>query len=332
MKKVVFKAVMGVLLVGAVIACLPRRDHGKLQGTLVKDNILVHEGLTRGYHLYLPKDLPVGNVPLVLLFHGHRGSADQVIGENDKPAPFREWLHIADREKFIVAVPSGERGSDDERGWNDCRTDAGTNPDTDDVGFVRSLIDAIDQRYTIDHGRIYANGISNGGLMVLRLALEAPDLVVAVASVVAAMAADSECSAMNQAVSVLFMNGTADPLVPYEGGQISGKDIGRGTVLSTDASVNYWLGVNDIAMAAQERDFENKSAVDQSTVKSFLYNNDLTNHAVALYKVTGGGHVEPSVKYQFSAVYELLVGKQNHDIEMAEEVWSFVKAKTRDNL
>jgi poly(3-hydroxybutyrate) depolymerase len=47
-----------------------------------------------------------------------------------------------------------------------------------------------------------------------------------------------------------------------------------------------------------------------------------------LYEVFGGGHVEPSIREHYSAIAELYLGRQNHDIEMALEIWNFFKDQT----
>jgi len=41
------------------------------------------------------------------------------------------------------------------------------------------------------------------------------------------------------------MNGTEDPVLPYQGGQVGKKKHGRGKALSTADSVNYWIEAND---------------------------------------------------------------------------------------
>jgi len=44
---------------------------------------------------------------------------------------------------------------------------------------------------------------------------------------------------------------------------------------------------------------------------------------VVLYEVRGGGHTEPGLRERYGRLYRLIVGPQNHDTEMAEEVWRF---------
>jgi pimeloyl-ACP methyl ester carboxylesterase len=82
------------------------------------------------------------------------------------------------------------------------------NSGIDDVGFVAALIDAIGARVSIDRKQVFATGISNGGMMVYRLACEIPDKVAAVAPV-APPAIPQNCSP-SQPVSIMHIHGTAD--------------------------------------------------------------------------------------------------------------------------
>jgi polyhydroxybutyrate depolymerase len=68
---------------------------------------------------------------------------------------------------------------------------------------------------------------------------------------------------------------------------------------------------------------------DKSTVEKYIYINGLNNTEVALFKIIGGGHTEPSITKRYGSRYLKLVGNQNNDIEMANEVWDFLKNKSK---
>ncbi|MGD8927133.1 MAG: PHB depolymerase family esterase, partial [Thioalkalispiraceae bacterium] len=159
---------------------------------LQQDLVLKMDGLERHYDLYIP-NASSEKRPLVILYHGHFGSSDVMTGANGKKAPYKRWLELAKQNNFLIAIPNGEKGSDNKRGWNDCRADSQTNPKTDDVKFTVKLIDAINHQYPIDHSRIYATGTSNGGNMVIRLAMEIPEKFAGVAAVVASNPVDNQC-------------------------------------------------------------------------------------------------------------------------------------------
>ena len=231
-------------------------------------------GNIRQYDLYLPNNAVNRKRPLVILYHGYMGDSDVMTGENDKPAPYRHWLKLAQRNNFVVAIPNGEKGADGYRGWNDCRGDARTNPVSDDVKFSLALVDAIKQQTPIDDSRIYASGSSNGGNMVIRLAMEVPTKFAAVAAVVASNPVNNKCQQKRLPISILFMNGTADPLLPYAGGQIGKESESRGVAMSTQATVDYWREVDRTAAQPSVYRFADSETHDESTVTRFIYKNE----------------------------------------------------------
>lgn len=297
-------------------------------GTLLKNRQLQVNGLSRTYDLYLPPATGSKPHPLVLLLHGHIGDADVMTGENGKKAPYKIWLEIADRENLIIAIPDGTVGPDGHTGWNDCRADASTNPGVDDIGFIRQLLDKLEAEYSIDKSRIYVNGTSNGGNMTLRVALELSDRIAAAAPVVSAMPKENACKLPEHPVSILFMNGTEDPLVPYLGGRVGKNDKdGRGFLLSTRESLHWWIEHNGTRTVPVSYDFPDLMRRDRSTVHREIYAGGKQGSEVVLYEIRGGGHTEPSIRERYSRMYKWIVGQQNGDIEMANEIWAFFRDK-----
>jgi len=214
---------------------------------------------------------------------------------------------------------------DGKSGWNDCRGDSSTNPQSDDLFFLRKLIRRFTHSFPIDPDRVFASGVSNGGLMVLRLAVELSSQVRAVAAVAAAMPQVDACSPPVRPVSVLFMNGTADPFMPWNGGPVgsSSGQGNRGTVLSASASVAWWVQFDQTDPVPTVQDLPDLDPQDGSTVRRHTYANGLDGTRVVLYEITGGGHSEPSFEEVFPSWWQNIVGPQNHDLEMAEAVWAF---------
>lgn len=280
----------------------------------------VLDGGSRGFHVYAPPRAPGELRPLVVLLHGNGGSADQVLGRTGMAAPFKRWLEVAARERVFLLVPNGTVPVSGQRGWNDCRGDAPTNPMTDDVGAVLAVVDSLLPQ-GVDPSAVFATGISNGGHFALRLAIEAPSRFRAVAPVAAAMPAQSRCAAPTRPVSVLFINGTADPILPYDGGTIGEMDAGRGSVLSTPASVELWRRVNGVTEPEVSTAIPDAFPGDRCTAT------DVTSRAgwptVRLLRVEGGGHTEPSPSERYSGLYLLVVGRQNGDVEFADFAWRF---------
>jgi len=275
-----------------------------------------HDGLVRNAHVVAPPVGTPGPWPMVLLLHGHGGSADQLMGLGTV-SPYVVWRDLAAAHGLLLVVPDGELGSDGAQGWNDCRADATANPASDDVGFLLALADWVAALTPADADDLWVSGTSNGAQMAFRLAQEVPERTAAIAPLVSQMAADSLCPDPDGSVPLLLIAGTDDPIVPYDGGDILG---GRGELLSVEDTMGRWVdaaGADDTPVVT---DLPNPSILDASTVTHFVHDGPVR---VEHLKVVGGGHVEPSLAEHFSWLYELLVGKQNHDIEMATEVYEF---------
>jgi len=294
-----------------------------------KNNLLLNqkifiEGQKRKYHIYIPNDSE--NKPVVILLHGNRGSANQVIGRSIIKSPQKIWLDLAEQHKFIVVVPNGNKGPEGHKGWNDCRTDAVGNPSSNDVLFISRLLQKVKTKYKHDPKKVYVAGISNGGIMANRLAMEIPNKITAFASVVSSMPVNSSCVDSSVPISALYMNGTHDPLLPYKGGHIKSE---RGVVKSTDQCIDYWIERNKTSDTAIETSFNDFDANDESTAVKYLYKNGANNTEVVLYKILNGGHTEPSLTQHYRGLYKKIVGNQNKDFEMADEIWAFFKDKSK---
>jgi len=296
----------------------------ELEAEFLKNQTIRIDGIDRAYHIYLPRTRE--NKPVVMLLHGHGGSFDQSIGEEYSKNPQRLWIDVAEENEIILIIPNGALGSEDTRGWNDCREDAFANPETDDVKFLSELLDKISSEYLHDTKRVYICGISNGASMAIRLAQEIPNKITAFASVITTMAVNSECADSDIPVSAIFMNGTADPIAPYDGGTIVG---GWGEVTSTSESLAYWISRNGTSTVPVIETLADVDTNDDSHVKKYTYDNGANNTEVVLYEIVGGGHTEPSLVERYAELYLALVGRQNGDIEMADAVWDFFRKKSK---
>ncbi len=158
--------IYAVLIISTVLffgSCAVNKTQTTRNTILKRDQTISIHDITREYHIQYPKDSK--SKPLVILLHGHGGSANQSIGKGIGNAPQKVWLDLAHEQEFIVVVPNGEKGPEGKRGWNDCRADASGNPSTDDVLFINSLIEKIALNYEHDTKRVYVAGVSNGASM-----------------------------------------------------------------------------------------------------------------------------------------------------------------------
>jgi polyhydroxybutyrate depolymerase len=230
------------------------------------------------------------------------------------------WRTIADREKIMVAFPNGISGQ-----WNDCRSDTVGRSTANDTAFVSALIDRIGVQRSIDATRVYVAGASNGGMMAFRLGLELSSKIAGVGANIANLPVDPlrECplTAAN-ALTVVMMNGTSDPLMPFAGGVVSASAT-AGTVRGTLASRDFWVNANGCSTQAVSESLPNLDPTDGSTVSREIYSGCRGNHRVAFFRVDGGGHTTPSLRYFTS-------GSQNKDIEGAEEAWRILRDARRN--
>ncbi|WP_457630002.1 alpha/beta hydrolase family esterase [Oceanithermus sp.] len=311
------KLVMQLALAAALVACAKTAPAGEL-----RYQTLEYQGHSRRYALYLPAGRDGRPLPLVFSLHGGGVSLEDQLGARGFKSPFKLWMELADREGFIVVYPEGLPGAYGTPSWNDCRADANINSGADDVGFLLAVLERVAAGQPVDRNRVYASGISNGGFMALRLAVEAPGSFAAVAAICAAMPAASECAPPRRAVPVLFMNGTADPNMPYRGGVLGNPaDPAHGTVLSTPDSVEIWRSL----AAASPQDPQTLPDLDPDDGGTVSRRDYLSGGRVwvRLYTVSGGGHAAPSLAERYSRLFESRFGHQNHDLEASAAIWEF---------
>jgi polyhydroxybutyrate depolymerase len=294
--------------------------------TAFEKRIGSHNGIARTYLVRTPAS---GKPPaaIVVMLHGHAGSAERLIGSDGKPAPYRQWNAIADREGLLLVAPQGIAGGDGKSGWNDCRADADSNPRSDDVAFIAEIIAASRRDYRVSSNRVYVVGSSNGGQMALRMAIERPDTITVAAAIVASMPAHSECATPTRFVPMIFINGTNDPLMPFKGGRVGNDKFQRGSVLSTKASIAFWARLSDTASAPETTPLPDLFIEDGSRVFREVHAARNGRPTAMLYRIEGGGHLEPSRKERYPRWLSRWLGKQNADIEMADEVWAFFKTQ-----
>jgi polyhydroxybutyrate depolymerase len=288
-------------------------------GALVRDS-LVWNGHSRSFSWYRPQQARPG-AELVIALHGSMGDGDQA-----RAGYGYEFDLLADQEGFIVVYPDGF-----ENHWNGCRRAGPYSANTlaiDDVGFLSSLIDYFTSKHGIDRGQVFVTGISNGGHMALRIALEAPDLVTAVAPVIASLPVpdNNDCRATGRPVSLLLMNGTAAPMNPYNGGKVAlyGRFGDRGEVMSTGDTMAYFAALAGFEQPSSEISHPDRQSGDDKGVTETRWSAP-GRKRLSLFTIHGGGHTVPHPDYRAPR----LLGPTNHDIIAAREIWSFFKLAPR---
>jgi polyhydroxybutyrate depolymerase len=270
-------------------------------------------GLKRNYLVHVPVALPKDKaVPVVLVFHG--GSGDGAGTER-----ITRFSALADREGFLVVYPNGIG-----KNWNDGRIFAGSEPhrrNIDDVAFIARVIDAVAWEHPIDPKRIYATGISNGGIFSHYLAAHLSSRIAAIAPVVGGIADPFyQRFRPEKPVSVFIIQGRNDPLVPYQAGGISeGK---RGKVISTDEAIRKWVLHDGCSPEPVTGRLPDKDPKDGCTVTWSTWSKGRDGTEVMLYNIAGGGHTWPGGPQYLP---ERLIGKVCRDFDATEVIWDFFK-------
>jgi len=291
----------------------------QLSGTLAKGSIDAG-GLRRTYTTYVPRGLPKGS-PLVVVMHGSGENAAQIRIETGYG-----FDRLADKHRFAVVYPNAHAHGGD---WNACGTvgdDSAEGPGIDDVGFLTSVVDKLATEIGIDPGRTFAAGSSRGGFMAFRLALEAPSRFQAVAAVSANVHTPDnfKCQPTTSGTSsVMIMNGTADPLVPFDGGQISllGFSYKYGRVMSSRASAQYFADLNHLVGAAETKETQ---VADGVRVEQVLWRND-SKVEVELVAIHGGGHGIPQPYRR----HPRLLGPSPKEPNGPDMIWDFFERQRR---
>ena len=311
---------------GPTSSPLPAIDFvGLDQAAEAKEGSLEYEGLTRTFLTYVPNNLPTGAVPLVFVLHGGGGNALATMQFNFEG----QWNNLADRDKFIVIYPEGRPDPEDQNDhhWNDCRndvTDSAALSTNDDVGLIEALIEWIDDDYNIDSNRLYVTGLSNGGMMTYRLATELSDQIAAAAGIIANQPENSECPAPSNAVPMLIMNGSDDDVMPFIGGFV-GQSANRGSVLSSAATTNWWVTINQVHPFPAVTNLPDIVTSDDSTVTVYTYTNGIGGSEVVYYLINDGGHQVPGE----NPADPFGSGVKNSDIIAAVEIWDFFQRHSR---
>ena len=164
----------------------------------------------RWYRIDLPAN-PRG-APLILALHGGGGDPGQFASSSG-------FARAATRAGFAVAFPAGTGRRDDRLlTWNGgyCCGSAARRG-VDDQGFLKQVIADAAQRFGVDGQGVYLTGMSNGSILSETFAAKNPGLVRAVAGVAGTM--DTSRTGVQGKVPALIIHGTADSMVPYDGGQ-----------------------------------------------------------------------------------------------------------------
>lgn len=263
------------------------------------------DGRTRTSIVHVPPSYDGSRaVPLVILMHGGGGNgaqAERAYGMDP----------IADRESFIVAYPNGSSRALNLLTWNagNCCGYAYENS-VDDVAFLRALVDELERTYSIDPRRIYATGMSNGGMMTYRLGCQLSDKLAAIAPVSGALN-DETCTPAFPLSAIIF-HGTDDQHVPYYGGYGSAS-LYPHEDRPVSYAVSFWVARDECSPVPVTETSASGNIVTDT------YGGGIGGSEVVLYTIRGGGHAWPG------SAGSVTGDVPTQEISASELMWEFFK-------
>lgn len=266
---------------------------------------LTVDGLQRSYLVHVPAQCDGKSpAPLVLVYHGAAMNGLMM-------SVFSGLNKKADEAGFIAVYPNGTGKLGLFLTWNVAWTGGSAKPD--DVLFTRRLLDDLTGALRVDPKRIYAAGMSNGGMMCYRLAAELSDRIAAVAPVAGAMA--DKAPRPKRPVSVIHFHGTDDALVPYQGLGDHVPNFIR--FKSVEDSIQAWVKLD--GCPARPKVDELPCPVDDgATVQRKTYGPGTKGVEVVLVVIRGGGHTWPGRPSFFS-----YLGRSTKNISANDLLWEF---------
>lgn len=238
------------------------------------DSIALPSGQPRSYKYYAP-DSPD---KMLIVLHGGGGSFDQIDGTTNLSNKLKP------EDKTILIYPNAI-----DKNWNDFRTNDG-NPlsSSSDNEFIAELTNTFRKKYNVTNTNVFYAGISNGAIFLHQFLCDRNDFggFLSIVGSFPVTPLELQCSHQGNAEIVLF-HGTADKLIPYNGGKVAGGK--RGEVESAEKTVGRWTNALKCTVEVEERSQNIKPDGTKLVTKDYRCEQGLVTH----YIIENGGHNWP---------------------------------------
>ncbi|MFJ1766776.1 alpha/beta hydrolase family esterase [Amycolatopsis sp. NPDC088138] len=282
--------------------------------TTTRDSVDV-AGRTRTFTTVEPAE-DTASRALVLVFHGSHQT-----GDKHRAFTGQSFDRLAADGTAVVVYPDGYRGN-----WNDARRESrfpARLEEMDDLAFARAMITKLAAGNRIDPRRVFAIGYSNGGQLVMRLAHEAPGLLAGGAVIGATMPAPENFLTTDTPpapLPLLFVHGTKDPIISYDGGTMSWwkRQVFKvgGASWSAPRTARYFAERNGITADPVTTRHEPRAGGATTVERTDYLENG--KPPVVLYTIIGGGHTVPG-----PAANPRILGKTSHEVDTTDLVGTF---------
>jgi len=271
----------------------------------------------RTFEYYIPSSYTnTTDVPLLFSFHGLGSTGPQQVD-------LTKFDLLAEQEGFIAVFPNATNltgyscnmtlpplpGAEIQ--WNLGAGSLQYCAGIDDVGFVADMVGWFKTNYKINASRIYSTGMSDGALFSYLLAFNLSGVFAGIAPVCGPMPWGFGNLTTTTPITVILTMGTADPILDYNGYGGQGGNV----TLSTDETIAYWRGVDNITTGPVETVWPSTFS-DGTSVHRYVYSGGTNGTEVILFKVVGGGHTWPG-----GLLYSIYVGAVTTHIDGSAYIW-----------
>jgi polyhydroxybutyrate depolymerase len=273
---------------------------------------VIFDGVMRSYLIEVPKG--VGPFPVVVLLHGATQDAEQVWRQTSLPT-------LAGSGGFILVAPNALN-----RHWNVGRGSAfgGVASTADDVGFLKNVIADVVAKDEGNPKAVFMTGISNGGIMTMHFACREGSLLRAASYTASTLPETEETSCAAPPIPWLAMNGTADPIIRFDGmtaGMVKNGEP-QLKLLSADSTFDFWAVRDHCGAFVSKTALPHLNSADPTAAEERVCKGDGDLPSVQIV-FQGGGHCWPN--QQYGTFIQGLVGHSNQDVDAGQAIWSFFK-------
>jgi poly(3-hydroxybutyrate) depolymerase len=135
-------------------------------------------------------------------------------------------------------------------------------------------------------------------------------------------AENCDCKSPSHPIPLLLMTGTADPLNPYFGGEVSFHGFfSRGTVLSSSDTADRFVRLNGLNAAPTVSHLAHRQASGNTSVRLTSWR-EPGKDPVLQYTVVNGGHVIPNPRFRARR----FLGQTTLDVDAPTAIWDFFES------
>ncbi len=258
-----------------------------LKAQILSDSLLI-EGHYRSFH-YVQPYANSKLSDLVFILHGSGGNGKEMRARTISASKIEAK---ATELNTLVVYPDAYK-----KYWNECRKASPAEANVININeqaFFDAMITTFNKKYGINTKNVFVAGVSGGGHMAYKLAMTMPNKFRAITAFIANLpdSTNMDCVASGKPLPVMIVNGTIDPINPYNGGEVNLGAMKMGAVLSTEKTLHYWANLAQYSGEPTLQKLPDNDPNDGKIIEKYTYKQN--NHPeIVLLKVIGGKHELP---------------------------------------